>query len=410
MHQTILIIDFGSQYTQLIARRVRELNVYCEIYPFHHFEEALSKIKGIKGVILLGSPASVRDSGSPQINVELVRKKFTVLAVGYGAQLIAQQSGGEVRPSSHREYGRANLSTIKDGELFSGMHTGTQVWMSHADTITKVRARFTCIASTSDVDIAAFKIEDEKPFGIQFHPEVTHTTEGKILLKNFVYNICGCAGDWTATSFVEDTVQSLKEKIKDEKVILAISGGVDSTVAAGLLNRAVGKNLHCVFVDNGLLRKNEFNTVLATYKSMGLNVTGVDAKKKFYDALRGGADPEQKRKIIGNVAEEKVKILQAADDIFISALKEKDLYHSVWQAATMLLPVQTVGVMGDERTYENVIALRAVNSVDGMTADWSKLPHDFLAMVSSAIINKVKGINRVVYDISSKPPATIEWE
>ncbi len=511
MHQTILIIDFGSQYTQLIARRVRELNVYCEIYPFHHFEEALSKIKGIKGVILSGSPASVRDSGSPQINVELVRKKFPVLAVCYGAQLIAQQSGGEVRPSSHREYGRANLSTIKDGELFSGMHTGTQVWMSHADTITKIPARFTRIASTSDVDIAAFKIEDEKTFGIQFHPEVTHTTEGKILLKNFVYNICGCAGDWTATSFVEDTVQSLKEKIKDEKVILAISGGVDSTVAAGLLNRAVGKNLHCVFVDNGLLRKNEFNTVLATYKSMGLNVTGVDAKKKFYDALRGVADPEQKRKIIGkifidvfdeaahtikdvkwlaqgtiypdviesisvkgpsvtikshhnvgglpekmhlkiveplrmlfkdevrevgkalgitgeilgrhpfpgpglairiigDVTEEKVKILQAADDIFISALKEKDLYHSVWQAATMLLPVQTVGVMGDERTYENVIALRAVNSVDGMTADWSKLPHDFLAMVSSAIINKVKGINRVVYDISSKPPATIEWE
>jgi GMP synthase (glutamine-hydrolysing) len=511
MHQSILIIDFGSQYTQLIARRVRELNVYCEIYPFHHFEEALTKVQGIKGVILSGSPSSVRDSGSPQINAQLIRKKFPVLAVCYGAQLIAHQGGGEVRPSLHREYGRANLSTIKDGELFSGMKTGTQVWMSHADTITKIPERFTRIASTSDVDIAAFKIEDEPTFGIQFHPEVTHTTEGKILLKNFVYNICGCSGDWTATSFVEDTVQSLKEQINGEKVILAISGGVDSTVAAGLLNRAVGSNLHCVFVDNGLLRKNEFANVLETYKSMGLNVTGVDAKKKFYDALSGVTDPEKKRKIIGkifidvfdeaahsikdvkwlaqgtiypdviesvsvkgpsatikshhnvgglpetmklkiveplrmlfkdevrevgkalgitdeilgrhpfpgpglairiigDVTEEKVRILQEADDIFISALKEKNLYHHVWQAATILLPVQTVGVMGDERTYENVIALRAVNSVDGMTADWSKLPHDFLAMVSSAIINKVKGINRVVYDISSKPPATIEWE
>jgi GMP synthase (glutamine-hydrolysing) len=511
MHQSILIIDFGSQYTQLIARRVRELNVYCEIYPFHHFEEALNKVQGIKGVILSGSPSSVRDSGSPQINAELIRKKFPVLAVCYGAQLIAHQGGGEVRPSLHREYGRANLSTIKDGELFTGIKTGTQVWMSHADTITKIPERFTRIASTSDVDIAAFKIEDEPTFGIQFHPEVTHTTEGKILLRNFVYNICGCTGDWTATSFVEDTVQLLKEKINGEKVILAISGGVDSTVAAGLLNRAIGTNLHCVFVDNGVLRKNEFHNVLETYKSMGLNVNGVDAKKKFYDALSGVSDPEQKRKIIGkmfidvfdeaahsikdvkwlaqgtiypdviesisvkgpsatikshhnvgglpekmhlkiveplrmlfkdevrevgkalnisdeilgrhpfpgpglairiigDVTEEKIRILQEADDIFISALKEKDLYHNVWQAATILLPVQTVGVMGDERTYENVIALRAVNSVDGMTADWSKLPHDFLAMVSSAIINKVKGINRVVYDISSKPPATIEWE
>ena len=511
MHQSILIIDFGSQYTQLIARRVRELNVYCEIYPFHHFEEALTRVQGIKGVILSGSPSSVRDSGSPQINVELIRKKFPVLAVCYGAQLIAQQGGGEVRPSSHREYGRANLSTIMDGELFSGINTGSQVWMSHADTITKIPPRFTRIASTSDVDIAAFKIEDEKTFGIQFHPEVTHTTEGKILLKNFVYTICNCTGDWTATSFVEDTVEALREKIKGEKVILAISGGVDSTIAAGLLNRAVGNNLHCVFVDNGLLRKNEFNAVLATYKAMGLNVNGVDAKKKFYDALQGVADPEKKRKIIGktfidvfdeaahsiknvkwlaqgtiypdviesvsvngpsvtikshhnvgglpekmhlkiveplrmlfkdevrevgkalditdeilgrhpfpgpglgiriigDVTEEKIKMLQEADDIFISSLKEKNLYHSVWQAATILLPVQTVGVMGDERTYENVIALRAVTSVDGMTADWAKLPHDFLGMVSGAIINKVKGINRVVYDISSKPPATIEWE
>ena len=511
MHQSILIIDFGSQYTQLIARRVRELNVYCEIYPFHHFEEALTKVQGIKGVILSGSPSSVRDTGSPQINAQLIRKKFPVLAVCYGAQLLAQQGGGEVRPSSHREYGRANLSTIKDGELFTGIKTGTQVWMSHADTITKIPERFTRIASTSDVEIAAFKVEDEPTFGIQFHPEVTHTTEGKILLKNFVYNICGCSGDWTARSFVEDTVQSLKEKINGEKVILAISGGVDSTVAAGLLNRAVGSNLHCVFVDNGVLRKNEFTHVLETYKSMGLNVTGVDAKKKFYDALKGVTDPEKKRKIIGktfidvfdesahaikdvkwlaqgtiypdviesvsvqgpsmtikshhnvgglpekmhlriveplrmlfkdevrevgktlnitndilgrhpfpgpglairiigDITEEKIKILQEADDVFISALKEQNLYNSVWQAATILLPVQTVGVMGDERTYENVIALRAVTSVDGMTADWAKLPHDFLAMVSSAIINKVKGINRVVYDISSKPPATIEWE
>src|SRR6185436_11237484 len=242
MHQSILIVDFGSQYTQLIARRVRELNVYCEIYPFHHFEEALSKVPAIKGVILSGSPSSVRDTGSPQINAQLIRKKFPVLAVCYGAQLIAQQGGGEVRPSSHREYGRANLSTIKDGELFSGIKTGTQVWMSHADTITKIPERFTRIASTSDVDIAAFKVEDEPTFGIQFHPEVTHTTEGKILLRNFIYNICGCTGDWTARSFVEDTVESLREKINGEKVILAISGGVDSTVAAGLLNRAIGSN------------------------------------------------------------------------------------------------------------------------------------------------------------------------
>ena len=511
MHQSILIVDFGSQYTQLIARRVRELNVYCEIHPFNHLEDALKTVSGIKGVILSGSPASVRDSGSPQINTESIRKKFPVLGVCYGAQLLAQKSGGEVLPSAHREYGRASLSTIKDGELFTGIENGSQVWMSHADTITKIPLQFIPIASTGDVKIAAFKIENEKTFGIQFHPEVTHTTEGKTLLKNFVYKICGCSADWTAASFIDETVNTLKEKIGDEKIILAISGGVDSTVAAVLLNKAAGKNLTCVFVDNGLLRKNEFTKVLEAYKTMGLKVTGVDAKQKFYSALKNITDPEQKRKAIGktfidvfdeaahkiqdvkwlaqgtiypdviesvsvkgpsatikshhnvgglpermklkiieplrmlfkdeiravgkqlgiadeflgrhpfpgpglairiisDITEEKVRILQEADDIFISALKEKNLYDKVWQAAAILLPVQTVGVMGDERTYENVLCLRAVNSVDGMTADWSPLPHDFLASVSSAITNRVKGINRVVYDISSKPPATIEWE
>ncbi|HLG35983.1 MAG TPA: glutamine-hydrolyzing GMP synthase [Bacteroidia bacterium] len=511
MHQSILIIDFGSQYTQLIARRVRELNVYCEIHPYNKLNNALKNVSGIKGIILSGSPSSVRDSGSPQINIESIRKKFPILGVCYGAQLLAQQSGGEVKPSLHREYGRANLSKINDGELFTGIENGSQVWMSHADTITKIPSQFIPIASTNDVAIAAFKISDEKTFGIQFHPEVTHTSEGKTLLKNFVCKICGCSGDWTASSFIDETVRILKEKIGNEKIILAISGGVDSTVAAVLLNKAVGKNLYCIFVDNGLLRKNEFKNVLDAYSGMGLNVEGIDAKKKFYDALKNITDPELKRKAIGktfievfdeaahrindvkwlgqgtiypdviesvsvkgpsatikshhnvgglpdtmklkiieplrmlfkdeirtvgkelgitidilgrhpfpgpglairiicDITEEKVRMLQEADDIFISALKRENLYDKVWQAAAILLPVQTVGVMGDERTYENVLCLRAVNSVDGMTADWSPLPHDFLAGVSSAITNRVKGINRVVYDISSKPPATIEWE
>lgn len=511
MHQSILIVDFGSQYTQLIARRVRELNVYCEIHPYNKLNDALKNLPGAKGIILSGSPSSVRDSGSPKINIESIRRKFPVLGVCYGAQLLAQQSGGEVMPSAHREYGRANLSTINDGELFTGIEDGSQVWMSHADTITKIPAQFIPIASTGDVKIAAFKIENEKTFGIQFHPEVTHTAQGKTLLKNFVYTICGCSGDWTALSFIDESVRTLKEKIGDEKIILAISGGVDSTVAAVLLNKAAGKNLHCIFVDNGLLRKNEFQIVLDAYSAMGLNVTGVDAKKKFYDALKIITDPELKRKAIGkmfievfdeaahrisgvtwlgqgtiypdviesvsvngpsatikshhnvgglpetmklkiveplrmlfkdeirtvgrelgitndilgrhpfpgpglairiisDITEEKVRILQEADDIFISMLKEKNLYDKVWQAGAILLPVQSVGVMGDERTYENVICLRAVNSVDGMTADWTPLPHDFLSAVSSAITNRVKGINRVVFDISSKPPATIEWE
>ncbi|MBK5285799.1 MAG: glutamine-hydrolyzing GMP synthase [Bacteroidia bacterium] len=511
MHQSILIVDFGSQYTQLIARRVRELNVYCEIHPYNHLIDALKNLSGIKGIILSGSPSSVRDAGSPQINIESVRKKFPVLGVCYGAQLMAQQSGGEVIPSSQREYGRANLSSILDGELFSGIETGSQVWMSHADTITKIPEKFIPIASTSDVAIAAFKIADEQTFGIQFHPEVTHTSQGKILLKNFIYKICGCAGDWTALSFIDESVRLLKEKIGNEKVILALSGGVDSTVAAVLMNKAVGKNLSCVFVDNGLLRKNEFKNVMDAYAKMDLNVIGVNAKNQFYSALKGITDPEQKRKAIGktfievfdeaahqsgdvmwlaqgtiypdviesvsvkgpsatikshhnvgglpelmklkiveplrmlfkdeirtvgkelnisddilgrhpfpgpglairiisDITEEKVRILQEADNIFITALKENNLYDKVWQAAAILLPVQTVGVMGDERTYENVLCLRAVNSVDGMTADWSQLPHDFLSDVSNTITNRVKGINRVVYDISSKPPATIEWE
>jgi len=511
MHQSILIVDFGSQYTQLIARRVRELNVYCEIHPFNQLSDALKNLSGIKGIILSGSPSSVRDVGSPQINIESVRKKYPILGVCYGAQLMAQQSGGEVIPSSQREYGRANLSSILDGELFTGIEKGSQVWMSHADTISKIPEKFIPIASTSDVAIAAFKIADEQTFGIQFHPEVTHTSQGKTLLKNFVYKICGCSGDWTALSFIDESVRLLKEKIGDEKIILALSGGVDSTVAAVLIHKAVGKNLSCIFVDNGLLRKNEFKNVMDAYGKMDLNVIGVNAKDKFYDALKGITDPEQKRKAIGktfievfdeaahqsgevkwlaqgtiypdviesvsvkgpsatikshhnvgglpelmklkiveplrmlfkdeirivgkelninkeilgrhpfpgpglairiisDITEEKVRILQEADTIFITALKENNLYDQVWQAAAILLPVQTVGVMGDERTYENVLCLRAVNSVDGMTADWSPLPHDFLAEVSNIITNRVKGINRVVYDISSKPPATIEWE
>lgn len=509
MQETILIIDFGSQYTQLIARRVRELNVYCEIHPFNKIPEIHSKIKGM---ILSGSPSSVRDEDAPSPDLTGILGELPILGVCYGAQFLAQDAGGEVMPSRIREYGRANLSYIDPGsELLQGMSPGTQVWMSHGDTILSVPDNFLIITRTTDVPVAGFKVENEKTYGIQFHPEVYHTTEGEILLKNFVVRICGCHQSWTPESFVESTVDDLRKKIGKEKVVLGLSGGVDSSVTAMLLNKAIGKNLYCVFVDNGLLRKNEFSKVMDRFLKLDLNVIGVDASDRFLDALKGIADPEKKRKVIGktfievfeeeamklkdigwlaqgtiypdvieshsvkgpsatikshhnvgglpeylklkiieplnslfkdevrkvgktvgldpeflnrhpfpgpglavriisDITREKTLLLQEVDDIFITGLRTYGLYDKVWQAFSVLLPVQSVGVMGDERTYENVVALRAVTSTDGMTADWAHLPHEFLAKVSNEIINKVKGVNRVVYDISSKPPATIEWE
>ncbi len=509
MSQKILILDFGSQYAQLIARRVRELNVYCEIHPFNKIPVLTPDIKG---VILSGSPCSVRDSGSPDVDINLFKGKVPVLGICYGAQLIAQRSGGNVVPSKIREYGRAKLTTVDHhNALLKEISLDTQVWMSHADTIDKVPDNFEVIAATPSVKIAAFQVKGEEVYGIQFHPEVTHTTEGKNLLRNFVVHICNCAQDWTPDQFVETSIADLKNKLGNDKVVMALSGGVDSTVAATLIHKAIGKNLHCIFVDNGLLRKNEFEQVLKSYEGMGLNVKGVDSKNQFYSALKGLTDPEAKRKAIGktfieifdqeshklldvkwlgqgtiypdiiesvsvkgpsvtikshhnvgglpekmklkvveplntlfkdevrivgkslgidptilgrhpfpgpgmgirilsDITVEKVRILQEVDSIFIGSLRQHNLYDKVWQAGAMLLPVQSVGVMGDERTYENVVALRAVTSTDGMTADWAHLPFEFLAEVSSDIINKVKGVNRVVYDISSKPPATIEWE
>ena len=509
MQEKILIIDFGSQYTQLIGRRVRELNIYCEIHPYNHLPEIDSSVKG---VILSGSPYSVRDKNAPIPDLSKIKGHIPLLGVCYGAQYLSQFYGGEVMPSDTREYGRANLEYINDTcRLFQNISTGTQVWMSHGDTITKLPANYKVIASTADVKNAAFKIDGETTFAIQFHPEVYHTTDGMQLLKNFTVNICGCQQDWTPDSFIEATVSQLKKRLGNDKVVLGLSGGVDSSVTAVLLNRAIGSNLTCIFVDHGLLRKNEFESVLDSYKDMGLNVIGVDAKDKFLGDLKGVTDPETKRKIIGrdfievfdaeaqkikdvkwlgqgtiypdviesisvngpsatikshhnvgglpekmnlkiveplsllfkdevrrvgkalgvkseligrhpfpgpglgirilsDITPEKVRVLQDADDIFIKGLKEWGLYDKVWQAGVMLLPVQSVGVMGDERTYENVVALRAVMSTDAMTADWVHLPYEFLAKMSNEIINKVRGINRVVYDISSKPPATIEWE
>jgi GMP synthase (glutamine-hydrolysing) len=508
MPQQILILDFGSQYTQLIARRVRELNVYCEIHPFNKIPELTPEIRG---VILSGSPCSVRDAGSPDVSVEAFGKR-PVLGVCYGAQLIAHKKGGNVLPSQFREYGRARLTTVDHhSELLKEIPLGSQVWMSHADTIASVPESFEVTASTDSVKVAAFKVKGESVYGIQFHPEVTHTTEGKSLLRNFVVHICGCAQDWTPDQFVEATVDALRRKLESDQVVMALSGGVDSTVAATLIHKAVGKNLHCIFVDNGLLRKGEYDQVLHSYKDMGLNIKGVDARQRFYAALRGLSEPEAKRKaigrtfidvfdyeahliqgvkwlgqgtiypdviesvsvkgpsatikshhnvgglpekmklkvveplntlfkdevrevgktlgidpnilgrhpfpgpglgirILGEITEEKVRVLQEVDSIFIGGLKRSGLYEKVWQAGAILTPLQSVGVMGDERTYERVVSLRAVTSTDGMTADWAHLPHEFLAEVSSEIINKVKGVNRVVYDISSKPPATIEWE
>ncbi|MDA0569201.1 MAG: glutamine-hydrolyzing GMP synthase [Bacteroidetes bacterium] len=509
--ENILILDFGSQYTQLIARRVREINVYSEIIPWHNFT-ALPE--GCKGVILSGSPFSVRDADAPMPDLSAIIGVVPLLGVCYGAQYLALQNGGNVEGSDSREYGRANLNVVKtEDALLKGMTLGSQVWMSHGDTILDLGDGYETICSTGDVNFAGFRAVGENVWGIQFHPEVFHSTEGPILVRNFIVDICGCICEWTPDNFADATIAEMKDQVGlEDHVILGLSGGVDSTVAAVLLHKAIGDRLHCIFVDNGLLRKGEYEEVLENYEHMGLNVRGIRAGDKFMDALSGLSDPELKRKaigrvfvevfdeaskkveganwlgqgtiypdviesvsatggpsatikshhnvgglpdymtlkvieplrsifkdevrrvgkalginasllgrhpfpgpglgirILGDVTPEKVRVLQEVDAIFINGLREAGLYDEVWQAGAMLLPVQSVGVMGDERTYENAVALRAVTSTDGMTADWSHLPYEFLAKVSNDIINKVRGVNRVVYDISSKPPATIEWE
>ena len=511
MTEKILILDFGSQYTQLIARAVREANVYCEIIPFNkkfEFEP------GLKGIILSGSPCSVNEENAPDVDVQQLITKVPVLGVCYGAQLTAKRFGGLVAKSNKREYGRAILERKKEDLLFNNVDEKSQVWMSHSDTIKELPDGFELLADTESIPVAAFKkngTEAKALYGVQFHPEVYHSKEGKKILHNFLVHVCGCSQDWTPAHFITDTVDALKKQIGDRKVIMALSGGVDSTVAATLIHRAIGKNLFGIFVDNGVLRKNEFESVIKTYNELGLNVKGIDAKQRFYDGLAGKSEPEEKRKVIGSlfidifqeeskkiagvellgqgtiypdviesvsvhgpsvtikshhnvgglpehlhlelveplrslfkdevrkvgrelgipaemidrhpfpgpglairilgeITEEKVQLLQDADHLYIKGLKDAGLYATVWQAGAILLPVKSVGVMGDERTYEFTLALRAVTSVDGMTADWSHLPYDFLANISNEIINNVRGINRVVYDISSKPPATIEWE
>ena len=509
MAEKIVILDFGSQYTQLIARKVRENNVYCEIHPFNNFP---APDKDLKGVILSGSPFSVRDTEAPIPILDSIKGKVPLLGICYGAQYLAHFYGGEVAASNTREYGRARLTSLDNSNLLlKDVELNTQVWMSHGDTIKTLPEEYRIIAGTADIEIGAYASMKEETYGLQFHPEVYHTTEGKKILGNFLRRICECHQDWTPESFIESTVSELKRKLADDKVVLGLSGGVDSSVAAMLLHHAIGNKLTCIFVDNGLLRKNEFEDVLASYTHLGLNVIGVDAKQKFLNDLRGISEPEAKRKsigknfievfeseakklkdirwlaqgtiypdviesvsvngpsatikshhnvgglpekmnlqvveplkllfkdevrrvgyalkigdhilkrhpfpgpglgirVLGEVTAEKVTLAQEADYIFIRSLKEYGLYDRIWQAGAMLLPVQSVGVMGDERTYEYVVALRAVTATDGMTADWGHLPDSFLSRVSNEIINKVKGINRVVYDISSKPPATIEWE
>ncbi len=507
MQGKIIILDFGSQFTQLIARRLREMNTYCELLPYNKFPHG---DEGIKGVILSGSPYSVNDPNALFVDLSQIRGKYPVLGVCYGSQFLAHTSGGKVESADSREYGRARLTWHDESDpLLRGVRENSLVWMSHGDSITAIPDNFKLVGSTREVKNAAFRIEGEPTWGVQFHPEAYHSQDGTILLTNFVRDICHCDMDWTPTSFIEHTVESLQEQLGDEKVVLALSGGVDSTVAAVLLHKAIGNCLTCIFVDNGLLRKNEFESVLASYQDMGLNVIGVDAKEHFYEQLAGVSNPEEKRKIIGkgfievfdreasklddikwlaqgtiysdvieslsitgmvikthhnvgglpekmklklveplrylfkdevrrvgrtlgvsekllgrhpfpgpglavrilgDVTPEKVRIVQEADQLFIQGLIDYDLYDQVWQAGVVLLPVQSVGVMGDERTYEQVVALRAVSSTDGMSADWARLPYEFLARVSNNIINKVRGVNRVVYDISSKPPSTIEWE
>ncbi|MCC8119962.1 MAG: glutamine-hydrolyzing GMP synthase [Bacteroidales bacterium] len=507
MQEKIIILDFGSQTTQLIGRRVRELNQYCEIVPYNKFPH---DDPSVIGVILSGSPFSVYDDKAFKLSLDGIRGKYPLLGICYGAQLMAYNNGGTVEPAGSREYGRAHLSHIdQEDPLFHDIPVGSQVWMSHGDTITSLPENFHIIASTDKVKIAAYRANDEKLWGVQFHPEVYHSECGMQLLRNFVVDICGGKQDWSAASFIETTVAQLKEQLGDDKVVLGLSGGVDSSVAAVLLNRAIGKNLTCIFVDHGLLRKNEFRDVMRDYEGLGLNVIGVDASEKFFSELAGVTEPERKRKIIGkgfidvfdeeahkikdvkwlaqgtiypdcieslsitgttikshhnvgglpekmnlklceplrllfkdevravgrelgmpdrlikrhpfpgpglavrilgDITREKVRILQDADDIFIQGLRDSGLYDQVWQAGVILLPAQSVGVMGDERTYERAVALRAVTSTDAMTADWAHLPYEFLAKVSTDIINKVRGVNRVTYDISSKPPSTIEWE
>ena len=507
MQEKIIILDFGSQTTQLIGRRIRELNMYCEILPYNKFPQ---HDPSIIGVILSGSPYSVYDEKAFKIDLSSIRNKYPILGICYGAQFMAYANGGKVEPADSREYGRANLTEINhNSPLLKGVEKDSQVWMSHGDTITAIPDNFEVIASTKKVPIAAYQAKNEKLWGVQFHPEVFHSQDGTQILKNFVVDICGGKQDWSAASFIESTIKELKQQLGNDKVVLGLSGGVDSSVAAVLLNRAIGQNLTCIFVDHGMLRKDEFKNVMHDYECLGLNVIGVDASKKFFNELSGVVEPEEKRKIIGKgfidvfnqeaqnikdvkwlaqgtiypdcieslsitgtvikshhnvgglpekmhlqlceplrllfkdevrrvgrelgmpehlitrhpfpgpglavrilgeVTPEKVRIIQEADDIFIQALRDWNLYDKVWQAGVILLPVQSVGVMGDERTYERAVALRAVTSTDAMTADWAHLPYEFMAYVSNNIINKVKGVNRVCYDISSKPPATIEWE
>jgi GMP synthase (glutamine-hydrolysing) len=513
MNNKILILDFGSQVTQLIARNIRELNIYCEIQPCN---KPIKYDPSLKGVILSGSPCSVNEADAPTVDIAAIADNVPVLAICYGAQLLAKQAGGEVGKSSHREFGRAHLRDLSADPLFAAIPKDTQVWMSHSDTIKRLPEGATLIARTDSIPVAAYRMSNtyakHPVLAIQFHPEVTHSTDGRQLLKNFTVDICKCEQDWTPAAFIQDTVAAIKAQAGDKKVVMALSGGVDSTVAATLIHKAIGNNLYCIFVDNGLLRKGEFQQVLEGYKHLGLNTKGIDARYRFYKSLDGVSDPEKKRKIIGGlfidvfheeslkltdvsflgqgtiypdvvesmsvhggpsatikshhnvgglpdimhlslieplrslfkdevrkvgrqlgideifigrhpfpgpglgirilgaVSEEKVTMLQEADAIYIQHLRDSDMYHKVWQAGAILLPVQSVGVMGDERTYEYTCALRAVTSVDGMTADWAHLPYDLLARISNDIINRVRGINRVVYDISSKPPATIEWE
>lgn len=511
MTEKIIILDFGSQYTQLIARNIRELNIYCDIIPYY---AAIEYDETVKGIILSGSPASVNEENAPMVDIKAMNAKLPVLGICYGAQLTTKVYGGSVGKSSTREYGRAKLcKVVSSHAIMQGISNDNQVWMSHADTITQLADAAEVIAQTDTIPVAAFTINGTpNPLVcLQFHPEVTHSENGKQIIKNFVVGICGCQQDWTPSHYINDTIASIQKQVGDKKVIMALSGGVDSTVAATLIHRAIGKNLYCVFVDNGLLRKNEYEEVLKDYEVLGLNIQGVNASNLFYSNLKGVSSPEEKRKIIGGlfidifqeeaekiqdidflgqgtiypdviesvsvngpsatikshhnvgglpekmrmqlveplralfkdevrriglelglnenfihrhpfpgpglgirilgeVTEEKARLLQEADAIYINLLKENNLYHTIWQAGAILLPVQSVGVMGDERTYEFTLALRAVTSVDGMTADWSHIPYDVLAKISNEIINKVKGINRVVYDISSKPPATIEWE
>ncbi len=517
MQQKIIILDFGSQTTQLIGRRLRELDTFCEILPYDKFPY---DDPSVIGVILSGSPYSVYDPEAFKVDLSRIRGKYPILGICYGAQYMSQLYGGRVEPAGTREYGRANLRSFEhDNPLFKGFDENSQVWMSHGDTITAIPEGFRCIASTDKVQYAAYQAADEPLWGVQFHPEAYHSAQGTLLLRNFAVDICGSRQDWSPASFVETTVAELKAELGDDRVILGLSGGVDSSVAAVLLNKAIGDRLTCIFVNHGLLRKNEFRDVMKDYECLGLNVIGVDAGEKFFSELKGVSDPEKKRKIIGKgfidvfdaeamkikdarwlaqgtiypdrieslnitgkvikshhnvgglpekmnlklceplkwlfkdevrrvgrqmgmpehligrhpfpgpglavrilgeITPEKVAVLQEADDIFIRGLREWKtenpdgtqtcLYDQVWQAGVILLPVQSVGVMGDERTYEQAVALRAVTSTDAMSADWAHLPYGFMAKVSNDIINHVKGVNRVCYDISSKPPATIEWE